>query len=122
MRETNTKDLDTGQYDKKSYGLGVGFGIPMNEFDTVKIAFDVDVSEISLVDSSPQRYKDYCNQVSGGNSGGCDQNEAVLALGYSSDKRDSAIYPTSGYKYDLNSEITLPLLCLLYTSPSPRDS
>ncbi|MBT5166320.1 MAG: outer membrane protein assembly factor BamA, partial [Nitrosomonadales bacterium] len=24
MRETNTKDLDTGQYDKKSYGLGVG--------------------------------------------------------------------------------------------------
>ena len=43
MRETDTKDLDTGQYDKKSYGLGVGFGVPMNEFDTVKIGFDVDV-------------------------------------------------------------------------------
>ena len=114
MRETDTKDLDTGQYDKKSYGLGVGFGIPMNEFDTVKIAFDVDLSDISLVDSSPQRYKDYCNQVSGGNSGGCDQNEAVLSLGYSSDKRDSAIYPTSGYKYDITTEITLPLLDMQY--------
>jgi len=114
MRETNTKDLDTGQYDKKSYGLGVGFGVPMNEFDTVKIAFDVDVSDITLVDSSPQRYKDYCKQVSGGSSGGCDQNEAVLALGYSSDKRDSAIYPTSGYKYDINTEITLPLLDMHY--------
>ena len=114
MRETNTKDLDTGQYDKKSYGLGAGFGIPMNEFDTVNIGFDVDISDVTLVDSSPQRYKDYCQQVSGGNSGGCDQNEAVLSFGYTSDKRDSAIYPTSGYKYDVSSEITLPLLDMQY--------
>jgi outer membrane protein insertion porin family len=48
-KETNTKDLDTGQYDKKSLGLGVGFGIPMNEYDTVNIGFDVDMSEIKLV-------------------------------------------------------------------------
>ena len=114
MRETNTKDLDTGQYDKKSYGLGVGFGVPMNEFDTVRVGFDVDMSDITLVDSSPQRYKDYCKQVSGGNSSGCDQNEAVLSVGYSSDKRDSALYPTSGYKYDIGSEITLPLLDMQY--------
>ena len=114
MRETNTKDLDTGQYDKKSYGLGVGFGIPMNEFDTVRIGFDVDMSDITLVDSSPQRYKDYCRDVSGGNSGGCDQNEAVLSVGYASDKRDSAIYPRSGYKYDVGTEITLPLLDMQY--------
>ena len=114
MRETNTKDLDTAQYDKKSYGLGVGFGIPMNEFDTVRIGFDVDMSDISLVDSSPQRYKDYCRDVSGGSSGSCDQNEAVLSIGYSSDKRDSAIYPKSGYKYDIGAEITLPLLDMQY--------
>ena len=114
MRETNTKDLDTGQYDKKSYGLGVGFGVPMNEFDTVRVGFDVDMSDITLVDSSPQRYKDYCTQVSGGNSSGCDQNEAVLSVGYTSDKRDSALYPTSGYKYDIGSEITLPLLDMQY--------
>ena len=50
MKETNTKDLDTGQYDKKSYGLGVGFGVPMNEFDTVRVGFDVDMSDIKLVD------------------------------------------------------------------------
>ena len=114
MRETNTKDLDTGQYDKKSYGLGVGFGVPMNEFDTVRIGFDVDMSDITLVDASPQRYKDYCTQVSGGNSSGCDQNEAVISVGYTSDKRDSALYPTSGYKYDIGSEITLPLLDMQY--------
>ena len=114
MKETNTKDLDTGQYDKKSYGLGVGFGVPMNEFDTVRVGFDVDVSDITLVDSSPQRYKDYCKEVSGGDSSGCDQNEAVLSVGYSSDKRDSAIYPKSGYKYDIGSEITLPLLDMQY--------
>ena len=114
MKETNTKDLDTGQYDKKSYGLGVGFGIPMNEFDTVRIGFDVDMSDITLVDSSPQRYKDYCKDVSGGSNGGCEQNEAVLSVGYSSDKRDSAIYPRSGYKYDISSEITLPLLDMQY--------
>jgi len=114
MKETNTKDLDTGQYDKKSYGLGVGFGVPMNEFDTVRVGFDVDMSDIKLVESSPQRYKDYCKDVSGGDSSGCDQNEAVLSVGYSSDKRDSAIYPRSGYKYDIGSEITLPLLDMQY--------
>ena len=114
MKETNTKDLDTGQYDKKSYGLGVGFGIPMNEYDTVKIGFDIDMSDITLVDASPDRYKDYCREVSGGDSSGCDQNEAVLSLGYASDKRDSAIYPRSGYKYDIGTEITLPLLDMQY--------
>ena len=114
MRETNTKDLDTGQYDKKSYGLGVGFGVPMNEFDTVRIGFDVDVSDVTLGSESPDRYIDYCKTVSGGDSSGCDQNEAVLSLGYSSDKRDSAIYPTSGYKYDVGTEITLPLLDMQY--------
>ena len=36
------------------------------------------------------RYKDYCKDVSGGDSSGCDQNEAVLSVGYTSDKRDSA--------------------------------
>ena len=113
-KETNTKDLDTGQYDKKSLGLGVGFGIPMNEYDTVNIGFDVDMSEIKLVESSPTRYKDYCKDVSGGDDSGCDQNEAVLSVGYTSDKRDSAIYPTSGYKYDVSSEITLPLLDMQY--------
>ena len=114
MKETNTKDLDTGQYDKKSYGLGVGFGVPMNEFDTVRIGFDVDMSDITLVEASPQRYKDYCKDVSGGSTGSCEQNEAVLSVGFTSDKRDSAIYPTSGYKYDIGSEITLPLLDMQY--------
>ena len=113
-KETNTKDLDTGQYDKKSLGFGVGFGIPMNEFDTINIGFDLDMSEIKLVDSSPTRYKDYCKDVSGGDSSGCDQNEAVLSVGYTSDKRDSALYPTSGYKYDVSAEVTLPLLDMQY--------
>ena len=92
----------------------MGFGVPMNEFDTVRIGFDVDMSDITLVDSSPQRYKDYCKDVSGGDSSGCDQNEAVLSVGYTSDKRDSAIYPTAGYKYDIGSEVTLPLLDMQY--------
>ena len=113
-KETNTKDLDTGQYDKKSLGLGVGFGIPMNEFDQVKIGFDIDVSEVSLVSSSPTRYKDYCANVSGGSTSGCEQNEAVLSVGYVSDKRDSAIYPTSGYKFDVGANISLPILDMQY--------
>ena len=114
MKETNTKDLDTGQYDKKSYGLGVGFGVPMNEFDTVRLVSMLICQILHLLNRHLQRYKDYCKDVSGGDSSGCDQNEAVLSVGYTSDKRDSAIYPTSGYKYDIGSEITLPLLDMQY--------
>ena len=113
-KETNTKDLDTGQYDKKSIGLGVGFGIPMNEFDEVRIAFDIDMSEVNLVDSSPTRYKDYCADVSGGDRSGCDQNKALISLGYISDQRDSALYPTSGYKYNVSANIAIPLLDMQY--------
>jgi outer membrane protein assembly factor BamA len=80
MRETNTKDLDTGQYDKKSYGLGVGFGVPMNEFDTVNMVLMLTCQKLNLLIHLLQRYKDYCKEVSGGDSSGCDQNEAVLSL------------------------------------------
>ena len=38
----------------------------MNEYDTVNIGFDVDMSEIKLVESSPQDTKTIVRDVSGG--------------------------------------------------------
>jgi outer membrane protein insertion porin family len=113
-REVNTDKLSTGAYDSKAIGLGVGFGIPMNEIDTVNIGFNVDMTDISLKATSPTRYKNYCTSVSGGSTNGCDADEMVLSFGFTSDTRNNVINPTEGYKWSASSDISLPALDMQY--------
>jgi len=113
-REINTKDIETGNYDSKSMGGGVGFGVPVSEHDRINFGFYVDMTDIKLKTTSPTRYQDYCNQVSGGNTSGCDTNEAKFTMGYQTDNRDNALMPTEGHKYRLQGEVSIPALDMQY--------
>jgi len=113
-REVNTDELSTGSYDSKALGMGVGFGIPLNEKDTVNIGFNVDMTDISLKATSPTRYKNYCTSVSGGTANGCDADEMVLSVGFTSDTRDNVINPREGYRWSVSSDVSLPALDMQY--------
>ena len=113
-REVNTDQLSTGSYDSKAIGAGIGFGLPLNEKDTVNIGFNLDMTDISLKASSPTRYKNYCTSVSGGSTSGCDADEMTFSIGYASDTRNNVINPTEGYRWSATSDISLPALDMQY--------
>ncbi|MFT4171115.1 MAG: outer membrane protein assembly factor BamA [Rhodocyclaceae bacterium] len=105
-REVNT-DSDTtsvARYKSKSDGVGVRFGVPVTEDDTINFGGTLDRTNISTFDDSPQQYKDFVEQF------GSSTTTLALTAGWSRDKRDSVIYPTTGMYQRVGAEVSVPPL------------
>ncbi|MSP86969.1 MAG: outer membrane protein assembly factor BamA [Methylotenera sp.] len=109
------RDVNTGStnnvatYSTSSYGGGVRFGIPLNERDGLSAGLAGDWTDINLSASSPQQYKDFCQ-----NTAGCTSNSVVASAGWAHDSRDSIMYTHNGVFQRLSGEISLPVLDLQY--------
>ncbi|CAG0968990.1 Outer membrane protein assembly factor BamA [Methylophilaceae bacterium] len=110
-RDVDTSSLSTASYKSSSYGLGVRFGMPLNERDSVSAGLTFDNTEIELDDSSPRRFQLYCGSA---NNNGCSNNSLLLSLGWAHDTRDNVLFPNSGVLQRITSEIGLPGLDLEY--------
>lgn len=108
-RDVNTSTLQTGDYQSSSYGAGVRFGLPLNERDGVTAGLTFDTTAITLSNTSPQRYIDYC-----GNTNGCTNNSAILNLGWSHDTRDNILFPNNGVLQRITADVGVPGLDLEY--------
>ena len=108
-RDVDSSSLSVGSYGTHSYGLGVNFGIPLSEKNSINAGMTFDNTDLKLVTSSPQRYIDFC-----GNDSGCNYSSLRLDLGWVSDSRDSVLYPTKGTFQRLSGEVTVPGLDLQY--------
>lgn len=108
-RDVDTSSLSTASYSSSSYGVGVRFGMPLNERDSVSTGITLDKTEIDLDSSSPIRFIKYC-----GNTVGCNNTSAVLNLTWTHDTRDNVLYPNYGVLQRLSSDIGLPGFDLEY--------
>lgn len=105
-REVNT-DSDTvsvARYKSKSDGVGVRFGVPVTEDDSINFGATLDRTNIETFDDSPQQYVDFVKQF------GNDTTTLALTAGWSRDKRDSLIYPTTGMYQRVGLELATPPL------------
>ena len=112
------KDVDAtynsvGNYKTSSYGIGMNFGIPLNERDTVSFGSTLDYTSITLLTGANSRYVQYC----GGNTAvvlaetgtaSCDNMSLRLNLGWKHDTRDNIMFPNSGVLQRIDTEIGLP--------------
>ncbi len=93
--------LQNGDYNLNTSGLGVSFGIPFAEIDTVFVGISYERSVISYSDVStlPTSYRqieaDYGRSVS----------SLPVTIGWARDGRDSVLVPNKGRLTRLNSEI-----------------
>ncbi len=110
-RDVDTTSLDIASYKSSSYGLGVRFGMPLNERDSVSAGLTFDNTEVELNENSPERFRLYCGS---GNQNGCSNNSLLLNLGWAHDTRDNVLFPNSGVLQRITSEIGLPGLDLEY--------
>ncbi len=101
-RELNTASLNTGDFRSRASGLGVRFGVPVTEYDSVNFGVGWERTSIGLDSFSPQRYFDYVDQF------GSKSDTVRGTLGYSRDTRDSIFFPKRGYLLEFGMESGLP--------------
>ena len=102
-RDVDTASLSVSTYQTSSKGIGVNFGVPITEYDTIRAGLTAENTAIRIneFNSSP-RYLDFVNQF------GEVTNTLRANLGYARDTRDSIIYPTKGRLTDVSLEVGVP--------------
>jgi outer membrane protein insertion porin family len=101
-RELNTASLNTGDFRSRASGLGVRFGVPVTEYDSVNFGVGFERTSIGLDSFSPQRYFDYVEKF------GTKSDTIRGSTGYARDTRDSIYFPKRGYLLEFGLEAGLP--------------
>jgi outer membrane protein insertion porin family len=102
-RDVDTQSLSVSTYQTSTTGLGATFGIPITEFDTIRLGLAGERTKLKLDPaSSPPRYLDFVNQF------GELTNTLRGTFGYARDTRDSLVYPTKGRFTDIGLEVGIP--------------
>ncbi|AMS32971.1 membrane protein [Betaproteobacteria bacterium UKL13-2] len=101
-RELNTASLNTGDFRSRASGLGVRFGVPVTEYDSINFGVGFERTSIGLDSFSPQRYFDYVEKF------GTKSDTIRGTTGYARDTRDSVYFPKRGYLLEFGMEAGLP--------------
>ncbi len=99
---TTTTNL-VSPYTSATNGVGVRYGVPVAEDQTIHYGLAYENTTIGLTALSPQRFVDYVNTF------GATTNNYMGTIGWSQDSRDSAIYTTEGLVQRAFTETGLPV-------------
>ena len=113
-RDYNAKELNTGDYKTNSYGGSIDFGIPLDEFKQLKFGSTLEILELKLTSSSPQKYRDYCSDLAGSGSLKCDANSIVFYSSWVDNTTDNPFFPSKGHRFQLSGDVSVPGLDLEY--------
>ena len=91
-----------GQYETKTTGFGVRFGVPISEIDTISYGIGFEDTSITTFTTSPLFYTDYVTTF------GANNRAFTANIGWARDNRDSLIYPTEGSMHRASTEAGLP--------------
>jgi outer membrane protein insertion porin family len=107
-KNVDASSLPLAQYSTSTLGGAIGFGIPVTESDAVIVGFRYEHTKLSLVDSSPQIYRDFVNQF------GSITNSVIVTAGWARDTRDSILFPSRGLLQSALAEWGTPIGDLSY--------
>lgn len=109
LNANNDINNNLADFNSRSYGAGVRFGLPLTENNFFSAGLTADFTEVELSANSPVQYRDFC-----GNTTGCTSNSVQLSAGWTHDTRDNILFTNKGVLQRLNAEVTLPVLDLQY--------
>jgi outer membrane protein insertion porin family len=114
-RNVDTSDTALSSYQTKATGAGVNFGIPLTEYDSVRLGVTFENTELTINPAiAPPRYVQFVNQF------GEVTDTLRVTTGYTRDSRDSITYPTRGWLTDVLFEVGIPPGDLQYYRASLR--
>lgn len=102
-RDLNTSSLSrVNRFRTDTAGATIRIGIPIAENDIISFGLGGEQTSIKIFDDSPQRNKDFVEEF------GRTTSNFPLTVSWARDRRDSAIYTTSGTTHRLFGEISAP--------------
>jgi len=101
-RDVDTSTLSIAAYNTYSTGVGMRFGIPVTEYDTVNLGLTGERTKLQIDPSAPQRYVDFISQF------GERSDTLRTNLSFSRDTRDSLTWPTKGWLNEIAFEVGIP--------------
>lgn len=101
-REVDASSLSISTYATDTIGAGMRLSVPINETDTINYGLAAERTKIDLFQESSQRYRDFVDVF------GNDNTSLLATVGWSRDKRDSAIYTRSGTFQKASAEVAVP--------------
>lgn len=99
------------RYRSEATGAGLRLGYPIGEDDRINFGLAVDRTEITTYSDSPDLYKEFCIDFGCSGPGGVGTvvvDSLLASAGWSSDTRDSFIYPRAGKYQRVAFEAALP--------------
>jgi len=115
-----SRDIDAARlrfgprYNTSTLGGGLRFGVPINETDTINLGATFESTDLETFcdpDKSVQSFKSACNFVA---RQGASNMGLLASAGWSRNRLDSILYPTSGSRQRATLEVGVPGLDLRY--------
>ncbi len=104
-RESDTEDNNTTDYTSDSFGGGIGFGVPVGEYDTVRYRFDYENMLLHTTTTTSTEILDFCADAA--DALDCNYGTYKFGLSWSHDTRDRTIFPSEGGLLSLGTELAV---------------
>jgi outer membrane protein insertion porin family len=108
-RNINAQALGLGDYQLRTSGFGLRFGVPYTELDRVSFGGVYERNDIKLGVNPPPRIQQYVDDF------GPQSWQILGVIGWLRDGRDNPLAPTRGLLMSTNFEVTLPVGNVHYT-------
>lgn len=102
-RSTDAAEENLSEYDTDTIGLNVGFGIPINEFDSIGVSFGLEQIDIGTNIFTPVEIASFVTK------NGDSFNQVKASVSWSHDTRNRAIFADQGGMQSIRAEVATPL-------------
>lgn len=102
QRNVDPSTLNLGDYQSRTLGGGVRFGVPISETNSINFGLAFERTRLILGGTAPQRFFSFVNQF------GFTSTTVIGTLGWARDSRDSIQYPTKGQFQRIFGEAGVP--------------
>jgi len=102
LRKTNAGNANLADYDLEEFGLRVGTGIPISEFNTVDVAIKPQKTKFIPGSDPSDEVKAFAQETGG------EYVTYTLSAGWSNDSRDSFLLPSKGQLTSFVADVATP--------------
>jgi outer membrane protein insertion porin family len=113
-RQTDAEAANLSRYTTDAFGMGINYGLPLTEFNSINVGIAVDRTILNTTDASAKEVFDFIN------ANGDTYNSYRLTSNWRYDSRNRALFPDRGILHSFSAEVALPVSDLKYYKISTR--